>query len=87
MPLETMADRFFANLLVAGVPMALIGLPLVAFAIFKGVLVIRRYGLRTSASKLLILVLVTAIGASSLIITKTIEYRDQYKHGSHDIVK
>lgn len=79
MPLETMADRFFVNLLVAGVPIALIGLPLVAFAIFKGVLLVWREGLHSSTSKLVILVLITAIGASSFTITKTIEYRDQYK--------
>jgi hypothetical protein len=88
MPLETMTDRFFANLLVAGVPVALIGLPLVAFAIFKGASLIWREGLRSSTSKFVIVILVVAIGASTLMITKTIEYRGQYKHDTtHETVK
>ena len=88
MPLETIADRFFANLLVAGVPVALIGLPLVAFAIFKGVSLIGREGPRSSTAKFVIFILVMAIGASTFMITKTMEYRGQYKPTTtHENVK
>lgn len=80
MPLETTADRFFVNLVVAGVPLGFIGLPLVAFALFKGFLFIRHEGLRSSTSQFVILILVIAMGASTYMITKTIDYRGQCKH-------
>jgi hypothetical protein len=79
MPLKTVTDRFVADLFVVGVPLALIGLPLIVFALFKGFLLIWRVGIRSSISKLVILILVTAIGASSYIVVKTIEYREQFQ--------
>jgi len=79
-PLATMTDRFFANLVVASVPIALLGIPLVAWAIVKGVSLIWREGLRSSTSKFVILILVIAISASSYMITQSVEYRGQYKH-------
>lgn len=89
MPLATMTDRFFVNLVVAGVPLALIGLPLVAFALFKGALFIRHEGFHPSTSKVTILILIVALGASGYMITKTYGSRGQYKHGStvQDVVK
>ncbi len=82
MPLATMTDRFFVNILVVGVPLALIGLPLVAFALFKGALSIWHEGLQSSTSKVMILILVVALGASTYMITKTYGSHGHYKHGS-----
>ena len=73
MPLETMADRIFVDLFVAGVPLALIGLPLFAFALFKGVLFVREEGFHSSTSRIMILILVIALGTSSYMMTKTIK--------------
>jgi hypothetical protein len=79
MPLETAADRFFVELVVWGVPLSLVGLPLVLLALVNGVHMIWKEGLRPTKSKLVILILVIAVAASSYIVIKTVESCKHYR--------
>jgi hypothetical protein len=73
MPLETAADRFFVELFVWGVPLSLLGLPLVLLALVNGVRLIWKEGLRSTTGKLVVLILAIAVAASSYVVTKTVK--------------
>lgn len=84
MPLQTMADNFFADLFVIGVPLGILGLPLLLVGIYFAIQLIRMEGVHSRQASLSIMAMLLGIVACIYMVVGTIEANKQTGENSNN---